>query len=57
MPTSNGFVSYHMSQPNARMPPSMRRMWQGPITSSPCGRPASSTVFHSLVPFFVASCR
>ena len=48
---------YHMSAPNARMPPSMRRMWQGPITSSPCGRPASSTVFHSLVPFFVASCR
>ena len=55
MSTSNGFVSYQMSQPNARIPPSIRRIWQGPITRRSCGLPASRTVFQSLTPFFVAS--
>ena len=35
------------------MPPSMRRMWHGPITSSPCGLPASSTASQSLTPFLL----
>ena len=39
------------------MPPSMRRMWHGPITSSPCGLPASSTASQSLTPFLLASYR
>ena len=37
------------------MPPSMRRMWQGPMTSRPWGLPASSTASHSLTPFLLAS--